>query len=97
MAEPVDGAGLPQDAAPGLAPERRLGRPRVWDVPGSQYPSDANGFQASGPWAGITKAVILGVPPYAYTSSADILADLRARDAAHPGVHGAGFRVTDPP
>ncbi|MFJ9736105.1 hypothetical protein ACIRUL_32955 [Streptomyces sp. NPDC101171] len=66
-------------------------------MPGSQYPSDANGFQASGPWAGITKAVILGVPPYAYTSSADILADLRARDAAHPGVHGAGFRVTDQP
>ncbi|MFG2264520.1 hypothetical protein [Streptomyces sp. NPDC048720] len=47
--------------------------------------------------AGIAKAVILGVPPYAYTSSADILADLRARDAAHPGVYCARFRVTDQP
>lgn len=73
------------------------GGPAIWHVPGSAYPSQANGFQASGPWAGITKAVILGIPQYVYTSSANILADLRARDAAHPGVYGAGFQVTDNP
>ncbi|MFE3497442.1 hypothetical protein ACFXOS_30960 [Streptomyces sp. NPDC059175] len=73
------------------------GGPAIWHVPGSPYPSTANNFQASGPWAGITKAIVLGVPPFVYTSSANILADLRARDAAHPGVYGAGFHVTDNP
>lgn len=73
------------------------GGPAIWHVPGSAYPSSQNGFQASGPWAGITKAIVLGVPPFVYTSSANILADLRARDAAHPGVYGAGFHVTDNP
>ncbi|HEX2314073.1 MAG TPA: hypothetical protein VHJ17_10080 [Thermomonospora sp.] len=74
------------------------GGPAVWHVPGTPYPSDANGFQAAGPWAGITKARILGIPEFAYTSSANILADLRARDAADPGdVYGAGFEVTDNP
>ncbi|MFG1777444.1 hypothetical protein ACGFIR_23820 [Micromonospora sp. NPDC049051] len=74
------------------------GGPAIWHVPGSAYPSEQNGFQAEGPWAGITKAIILGVPQYAYTSSANILADLRARDAADPAdVYGAGFEVTDNP
>lgn len=73
------------------------GGPAIWHVPGSAYPSAANGFQAAGPWAGITKAIALGVPPYVYTSSANILADLRARNAAHPGVYGAGFQVTTNP
>ncbi|KIZ15834.1 hypothetical protein SNA_21305 [Streptomyces natalensis ATCC 27448] len=73
------------------------GGPAIWHVPGSAYPSSANRFQAAGPWAGITKARVLGVPPYVYTSSANILADLRARDTAHPGIFGAGFHVTDNP
>ncbi|SCL24077.1 hypothetical protein [Micromonospora inyonensis] len=72
------------------------GGPAIWHVPGSDYPSEGNGFQAEGPWAGITKGIILGVPQFVYTSSANILADLRARDAADPGdVYGAGFEVTD--
>lgn len=74
------------------------GGPTIWHVPGSAYPSEENGFQAEGPWSGITKALILGIPPYVYTSSANILADLRARDAADPaGIHGAGFEVTNNP
>ncbi|KUN89676.1 hypothetical protein AQJ66_03475 [Streptomyces bungoensis] len=73
------------------------GGPAIWHVPGSAYPSSANGFQAAGPWAGITKARVLGLPPFVYTSSANILADLRARDTAHPGVFGAGFHVTGNP
>ncbi|MFG3013544.1 hypothetical protein ACGFZB_24380 [Streptomyces cinerochromogenes] len=74
------------------------GGPAVWHVPGSELPSQDNGFQASGPWAGITKAITLSFPPFEYTSSANILADLRARDAATPGgVYGAGFEVTTNP
>ncbi|MEV8553755.1 hypothetical protein AB0L04_28550 [Streptomyces glaucescens] len=74
------------------------GGPAVWHVPGSELPSEANGFQAAGPWAGITKAITFSFPPFEYTSSANILADLRARDAATPGgVHGAGFEVTTEP
>lgn len=74
------------------------GGPTIWHVPGSAYPSEANGFQAEGPWSGIAKALIVGVPPYVYTSSANILADLRARDTADPAdVYGAGFEVTDNP
>lgn len=74
------------------------GGPAIWHVPGSAYPSEENGYQAQGPWAGITKALIVGVPPYTYTSSANILADLRARDAAvSDDVYGAGFEVTDNP
>jgi hypothetical protein len=74
------------------------GGPAIWHVPGTPYPSQANGGQAAGPWAGITKAVILSYPMYAYTSSANILADLRARDAADPAdVFGAGFEVTANP
>ncbi|MFF6887932.1 hypothetical protein ACFY9F_32620 [Streptomyces sp. NPDC012421] len=74
------------------------GGPVTWHVPGTPYPSEANGFQAEGPWAGITKAIILGLPPYVYTSSANILADLRARDTADPAdVYGAGFEVTRNP
>lgn len=38
------------------------------------------------------------MPQFVYTSSANILADLRARDAADPGgVYGAGFGVTHNP
>ncbi|MFD0271230.1 hypothetical protein ACFVGY_32375 [Streptomyces sp. NPDC127106] len=67
-------------------------------MPGSAYPSQANGFQAEGPWAGITKGMIISYPWYVYTSSANILADLRARDAADPAdVFGAGFEVTANP
>ncbi|MFI1970458.1 hypothetical protein [Streptomyces cinnamoneus] len=74
------------------------GGPAIWHVPGTELPSQANGFQASGPWAGITKAITLQWPPFTYTSSANILADLRAREAATPGgVYGAGFEVTTNP
>lgn len=38
------------------------GGPTIWHVPGSAYPSEANGFQAQGPWAGIVKAIIIGLP-----------------------------------
>ncbi|MFE7113876.1 hypothetical protein ACFU99_00395 [Streptomyces sp. NPDC057654] len=75
------------------------GGPVIWHVPGTDLPSQANGFQASGPWAGITKGITLDIPPFLYTSSANILADLRARDtaAAPAGVFGAGFEVTANP
>ncbi len=74
------------------------GGPAIWHVPGTAYPSEANGFHAEGPWAGITKARVLHFPFYVYTSSANILADLRARDAADPAdVYGAGFEVTTNP
>lgn len=74
------------------------GGPAIWHVPGTPYPAEANGFQAQGPWAGITKARVLHFPFYVYTSSANILADLRARDAADPAdVYGAGFEVTTNP
>ncbi|WP_433386539.1 hypothetical protein [Micromonospora sp. KLBMP9576] len=74
------------------------GGPAIWHVPGSAYPSEQNGGQAEGPWAGITKGIIVSLPLYVYTSSANILADLRARDAADPAdVYGAGFEVTDNP
>lgn len=74
------------------------GGPTIWHVPGSAYPSEENGFQAEGPWAGITKAISLETPAYQYTSSANILADLRARDAADPAdIYGAGFEVTHNP
>ncbi|GAB3279469.1 hypothetical protein GCM10027589_06080 [Actinocorallia lasiicapitis] len=75
------------------------GGPTIWHVPGSAYPSEANGFKAEGPWAGITKGLSFpSLPIYIYTSSANILADLRARDAATPAdVYGAGFEVTTNP
>ncbi|MET9414322.1 hypothetical protein ABZY03_09055 [Streptomyces klenkii] len=75
------------------------GGPAIARVPGSELPSQSNGFQASGPWAGITKGITLNLPPFLYTSSANILADLRARDAAAApaGVFGAGFEVTTNP
>ncbi|MER6504572.1 hypothetical protein ABT218_35995 [Streptomyces sp. NPDC001455] len=74
------------------------GGPAIWHVPGTPYPSETNGFQVEGPWAGITKGIILGIPPYVYTSSANILADLRARDSADPAnVYGSGFEVTNNP
>ncbi|MFF3735216.1 hypothetical protein ACFYXM_34345 [Streptomyces sp. NPDC002476] len=74
------------------------GGPAIWHVPGTDFPSQANGFQASAPWAGIVKGITLQLPPFLYTSSANILADLCARDAASPaGVFGAGFEVTTNP
>ncbi|WP_043265527.1 hypothetical protein [Streptomyces sp. CT34] len=75
------------------------GGPVIWHVPGTDLPSQANKFQAAGPWAGITKAVTLQLPPFNYTSSANILADLRAREAAAPkhDIFGAGFEVTPNP
>ncbi|MFD7104866.1 trypsin-like serine peptidase [Streptomyces celluloflavus] len=74
------------------------GGPAIWHVPGTDLPSQANNFQASGPWAGITKGITLALPPFLYTSSANILADLRARDTATAGgVFGAGFEVTANP
>ncbi|MQY03651.1 hypothetical protein [Actinomadura macrotermitis] len=74
------------------------GGPVIWHVPDTAFPSQENGFQAAGPWAGIVKGADLSIPPAIYTSSANILADLRARDAADPrDVYGAGFEVTANP
>ncbi|MCF3106137.1 hypothetical protein IPZ58_31880 [Streptomyces roseoverticillatus] len=75
------------------------GGPAIVRDPGTELPSQANGFKASGPWAGITKGITLALPPFLYTSSANILADLRARDAAAApaGVFGAEFKVTTNP
>ncbi len=73
------------------------GGPTIWHVPGSAYPSEANGFHAES-LGGHHQGIIIGIPPYVYTSSANILADLRARDAADPAdVFGAGFEVTANP
>ncbi|QNG19354.1 hypothetical protein G4H71_18280 [Rhodococcus triatomae] len=76
------------------------GGPAVVKDPGVDYPSAGNGFQTAGTWAGITKAVIASWPAFSYTSSANILADLRARDEASGSdgtVFGAGFQVTSNP
>lgn len=76
------------------------GGPAVIKLPHAQYPSAANGFHTEGAWAGITKALGPGFPPYTYTSSANILANLRARDEASGSdgtVFGAGFQVTSNP
>ena len=76
------------------------GGPAVVKNPGVDYPSAGNGFQTAGTWAGITKAVIASWPAFSYTSSANILADLRARDEASGSdgtVFGAGFQVTSTP
>ncbi|MGW1199728.1 hypothetical protein ACWD4B_28395 [Streptomyces sp. NPDC002536] len=85
--------------APALNKAGDSGGPVIWHVPGTDLPSQANNFQAVGPWAGITKAITLQLPPFNYTSSANILADLRAREAADPAhnIYGAGFEVTANP
>lgn len=73
------------------------GGPVIWHVPGSAYPSSSNNFQSEGPWAGITTRRSIAIPPYVYTSSANILKDLRLRDAASGfdgTVMGAGFQTT---
>lgn len=73
------------------------GGPAVAKKAGTPDPSSANGFQVEGNWAGITKAIVGSWPPYTYTSSANILADLRTRDIASGqdgSVVGAGFAVT---
>ncbi len=70
------------------------GGPAIARVPRGELPSQKNGFKASGPWGGITKGITLALPPFLHTRSANILADLRARDAdaAPAGVFGAGSR-----
>lgn len=73
------------------------GGPAAMLAPGGQYPSSSNGYQTTGLWAGITKAKIISYPIYTYTSSANILADLRTRDiasGADGSVVGAGFQVS---
>jgi hypothetical protein len=90
--------GVYQSHAPNQAGDS--GGPAVIRDAGTPQPSAANGYQMQGKWVGITKAIILGFPPYTYTSSANILADLRARDEASGGngtVFGAGFQVTTNP
>lgn len=72
------------------------GGPAAALAPGASYPSAANNYQVDGLWAGITKAKVISYPPYTYTSSANILADLRTRDIAtnsDGSVFGAGFQV----
>ncbi|AJC52741.1 hypothetical protein GZL_00133 [Streptomyces sp. 769] len=85
--------------APAVNKAGDSGGPVIWHVPGTDLPSQANKFQVAGPWAGITKAITLQLPPFNYTSSANILADLRAREAAVPqhDIYGAGFEVTPNP
>ncbi|GGU92752.1 hypothetical protein GCM10010211_69380 [Streptomyces albospinus] len=85
--------------APAVNKPGDSGGPVIWHVPGTDLPSQANKFQAAGPWAGITKAITLQLPPFNYTSSANILADLRTREAADPkhDIYGAGFEVTPNP
>lgn len=76
------------------------GGPAVIKDASAQYPSASNGFQTQGRWVGITKARVIGYPPYTYTSSANILADLCTRDLAsgqNGSVAGAGFEVTTNP
>lgn len=76
------------------------GGPAIIRDAGTPLPSASNGYQVQGKWVGITKAIIIGFPKYTYTSSANILADLRARDEASGGdgtVFGAGFQVTTNP
>ncbi|MEV5508467.1 hypothetical protein [Streptomyces orinoci] len=89
--------GIYQAPAPHVP--RDSGGPVIWHVPGTDLPSTDNNFQAAGPWAGITKAITIEWPPFNYTSSANILADLRAREAKDPAhnIFGAGFQVTNNP
>jgi len=76
------------------------GGPAVIKDASVDFPSSANNFQTQGKWVGITKAIAVGWPPYQYTSSANIVADLRTRDIASGSdgtVFGAGFQVTTNP
>ena len=73
------------------------GGPAVIKDASAQYPSSANGGQTAGKWVGIVRGLVVSNPPYSYTSSANILADLRTRDLAsgqNGTVAGAGFEVT---
>jgi hypothetical protein len=76
------------------------GGPAIIKDANAPLPTEANGLQTQGKWAGITRALIIGWPIYSYTSSANILADLRTRDLASGqdgSVVGAGFQVTTNP
>ncbi|MBH2007425.1 hypothetical protein I8H83_02385 [Candidatus Saccharibacteria bacterium] len=71
----------------------------VWG-PLDKNPTAANGYTADGKWAAITTRIAFGIPPYVYTSSANILRDLKQRDAAsgyNGSVVGAGFATTTNP
>lgn len=76
------------------------GGPAIIKDANTPYPSAANGFTASGKWVGIVRAKVFSNPVYTFTSSANILADLRTRDLASGqdgSVVGAGFQVTTNP
>ena len=73
------------------------GGPAAIKTPGTPDPTNANGAQMSGLWVGIYRGLGIGIPPYTYTSAANILADIRTRDLAsgqNGSVAGAGFEVT---
>ena len=76
------------------------GGPAVIKDAAAQYPSAANGGQTQGKWVGIVRGLVISNPQFSYTSSANILADLRTRDLASGqdgSVVGAGFQVTTNP
>lgn len=76
------------------------GGPAIIKDASAQLPSAANGYQTQGKWVGIVRGLIINYPIYSYTSSANILADLRTRDLASGqdgSVVGAGFQVTTNP
>lgn len=76
------------------------GGPAIIKDASAQLPSAANGYQTQGKWVGIVRGTIINYPIYSYTSSANILADLRTRDLASGqdgSVVGAGFEVTTNP
>lgn len=76
------------------------GGPAVIKDAEAQYPSASNGYTTAGKWVGITRGLGIGIPPYMYTSSANIMADLRARDEASNfdgSVVGAGLTLTTNP
>lgn len=73
------------------------GGPAIIRDAGVPYPSAETGWRSTGKWAGIVRGVVIGAPPFTFTSSANILADLKSRDIASGedgSVHGAGLVLT---
>lgn len=90
-----NGSGLYQSLAGHVKGDS--GGAAIWLQPGvTQLPSAANGYQSTGPWAGIVTRNIIGFPTAVYTSARNIQDDMTAKDAANGAVDfvGAGFVPT---
>lgn len=68
----------------------------IWKSPTTLEPGPSNGFQSTGPWAGIVTRNAVGVPSAIYTSADNIQKDMTAKDASNGATEfvGAGFVPT---